>query len=274
MSSHKLVMVTGANRGIGRAICTTLLSHPALTSHSLTLYATSRQGSDLKLSASSSNQRTRYASLDITSSSSIENLISELDSLDQKVDILINNAGVNLDDDFSPSNARKTIDTNYRGTLAVCTAILPLLTPKTGRIVNLSSAGSSLDPFSPALAQRFRTLSSLDDLDVFMREYLDAVVAGKDAELGFPSRRSYGVSKAAVNALTAILARENAGHATINCCCPGWVDTDMGNLVGKPWKTPEQGARIPVRLAVGDVGVMIALGGLERARFRSGSVRA
>jgi carbonyl reductase 1 len=254
MSSAKVIIVTGANRGIGRAICTTLLSHPSLTSHPLTIYATSRQGSNLNLPTSSSNQKIHYPPLDITSTSSIAALTSDLESSHQKVDILINNAGINLDDNFSPSNAEKTLDTNYRGTLNICTAILPFLTPGTGRIVNLSSAGSSLHPFSPALAQRFRNVSTIEDLDAFMSEYLDAVKAGKDVELGFSSRRSYGVSKAAVNALTAVLARENEGRATVNCCCPGWVDTGMGNLVGKPPKTAEQGARIPVKLAVGNLG--------------------
>jgi carbonyl reductase 1 len=254
MSSPKVIIVTGANRGIGRAICTTLLSHPSLTSHPLTIYATSRQGSNLNIPTSSSNQKIHYPPLDITSTSSIAALTSDLESSHQKVDILINNAGINLDDNFSPSNAEKTLDTNYRGTLNICTAILPLLTPGTGRIVNLSSAGSSLDPFSPALAQRFRNVPTIEDIDAFMREYLDAVKAGKDVELGFPSRRSYGVSKAAVNALTSVLARENEGRAKINCCCPGWVDTGMGNLVGKPPKTAEQGAIIPVRLAVGNLG--------------------
>lgn len=254
MSSESLIVVTGANRGIGHAICTTLLSHPSLTSRPLSLYATSRQGTDIALHTKSPHQKIHYQSLDIISSSSIASLTSELESLNQTVDVLINNAGVNLDDDFSPSNTKKTLDTNYRGTLNVCNAILPLLTPGTGRIVNLSSAGSSLNPFSPALAKRFRTLSNLEDLEKLMKEYLDAVAAGKDEEKGFTSRRSYGVSKAAVNALTAILARENEGRAMINCCCPGWVDTEMGSLVGKPSKTPEEGARIPVRLAVGDVG--------------------
>ncbi|KAJ4354261.1 uncharacterized protein N0V89_005995 [Didymosphaeria variabile] len=199
-------------------------------------------------------QKIQYPSLDINSSSSIADLISSLKSLNQKVDILINNAGINLDDHFSPSNAKKTLDTNYRGTLNVCKAVLPLLAPKTGRIVNLSSVGSSLDPFSPALAQRYRTISTLEDLETFMSEYENAVANSTDTELGFPSQCSYSVSKAAVNAFTAILARENEGRVIVNCCCPGWVNTDMGNQVGKPPKTPEEGARIPVRLAIGDVG--------------------
>ena len=47
----------------------------------------------------------------------------------------------------------------------------------------------------------------------------------------------YSVSKACLNAVTIILARENP-HLLINACCPGWVDTEMGNIAGsKPPKT-------------------------------------
>ena len=56
-----------------------------------------------------------------------------------------------------------------------------------------------------------------------------------------------------MNALTRILARQNPG-LIVNACCPGWVKTDMGVMVGRPPKTPEEGAQIPVRLAVGDIG--------------------
>lgn len=250
MSSSKLIVVTGANRGIGKAICATLLSHPSLPS--VTLYATSRAGEDLGLESSSKHE-IHYPSLDITSSNSISALVDEIKSLNQPLDILINNAGVNLDDQFSASNAKKTLDTNYRGTLSVCRAFLPLMTPDTGRIVNLSSIGSSLDPFGKETATRYRTVSSLSDLESFMREYEVAVEKGNETDLGFPPQRAYSVSKAAVNSFTAILAREKSNIA-INCCCPGWVNTDMGNQVGKPPKTPEQGAKIPVRLAVGDLG--------------------
>ena len=44
------------------------------------------------------------------------------------------------------------------------------------------------------------------------------------------------MSKALVNGMTATLARENSGM-TINCCCPGWVDTDMGQVMGQPPKS-------------------------------------
>jgi len=45
----------------------------------------------------------------------------------------------------------------------------------------------------------------------------------------------YAISKAFVNAIAAILARENPG-LVINNCCPGWVNTDMGSMVGAPPK--------------------------------------
>lgn len=57
--------------------------------------------------------------------------------------------------------------------------------------------------------------------------------------------------------MTALLARENPG-LLVNACCPGWIETEMGWSVTsgrtKPPKTPEEGAIIPVRLAVGDIG--------------------
>jgi carbonyl reductase 1 len=170
---------------------------------------------------------------------------------DKRLDVLINNAGLNLDDKFSPENVSKTLDVNYHGTIAVCQAFLDVLTDD-GRIVNLSSVASTLKPFSAEVQNRFRSVSSIRELHDLMDEYEEAVNEGKDSEAGFPTQRSYSVSKAAINAYTAILAKENSGKL-INCCCPGWVNTDMGNQVGKPPKTPREGATIPVRLALGEL---------------------
>jgi len=65
---------------------------------------------------------------------------------------------------------------------------------------------------------------------------------------------AYKVSKSAQNAFTAVLARENPNVA-INACCPGWVSTDMGKMIGgQPPKSPEEGARIPYRLGFKDIG--------------------
>ena len=138
----------------------------------------------------------------------------------------------------------------------MCQAFMPLLSP-TGRIVNLSSVGSSLKAYSPAIQQRFRNPNmTSQDLETLAVEFEASVERGTESKDGFGgSGRSYSFSKACVNAFTAILAREQAARdQNINCCCPGWVATDMGFLVGKAPKKPIDGARIPVHVAFDDIG--------------------
>lgn len=241
--------LTFQNRGIGRAICDSILSHPSLASSPVTLYATSRSGDDFGI-VGQSNQKIIYPSLDIADPSSITAFGKTLSS----VDVLINNAGINVDDTFTYGNVRKTLDTNYRGTLAMCQMILPYL-GEGSRIVNVSSAASGLSKFSKEIQQRFRSAGNLGEVETLAQEYEGAVKSGQLEGSGWPTRAlSYSVSKALMNSFTHVLAKENPA-VLVNCCCPGWVDTDMGKQVGdNPAKTPEQGARIPVRLALGDIG--------------------
>ncbi|KAF1344460.1 hypothetical protein BDV97DRAFT_54145 [Delphinella strobiligena] len=175
-----------------------------------------------------------------------------------KLDVLINNAGINTQPEHSPDSVKKTLDTNYRGTLNMCQTFLPLVSSsdKQGRIVNISSVGSSLHIYGKAVQQRFRDSNmTLKDLEQLAQEYQSAVEAGEEEAKGFGGKgQSYSVSKACVNALTAILARESKDKVLSNACCPGWVDTDMGGILGKPPKAPSDGAKIPVRLAFGDIG--------------------
>lgn len=119
----------------------------------------------------------------------------------------------------------------------MCQTFHPLLRPH-GRIVNVSSTASSLSNYTPALQSRFRSPTmTLSDLEAMVDEYQAAANNGTERQNGWP-KQAYAVSKAAMNALTATLARENAG-LVINSCCPGWVATDMGRMVGStPSKAP------------------------------------
>lgn len=137
----------------------------------------------------------------------------------------------------------------------MCQTFIPILR-KNGRIVNVSSIGSTLKLYSDDLKKRFRsselTLQALEDMIVSyqvccnqrsirqrtLKEYQACVDHSTESQNGWPvNRQSYSVSKASINALTAILARENP-EVFINACCPGWVSTDMGKMVGTPTKHP------------------------------------
>lgn len=103
------------------------------------------------------------------------------------------------------------------------------------------------------------SLTSKSDKAIHADFTKQAVKDGREAEAGFfGPGRSYSVSKACMNALTAAFSRTHKTGLTINACCPGWINTDMGLLVAsrktQPPKTPQEGASIPVRLALDDIG--------------------
>lgn len=133
--------------------------------------------------------------------------------------------------------------------MAITQSLLPFLaatkaeTGRTARVVNVSSVGSQLHIYSEAVAQRFRNPEmTFQELESMAAEYEGIVSEGREKAMGWGGRgQAYSVSKACVNAFTAILAREQGrdgdGGVLFNACCPGWVDTDMGGLVGKPPKS-------------------------------------
>ena len=103
------------NRGIGEAIAQILARDHQ---DPLVLYATCRQGSNLAFKTAERTQ-VLYAKLDIADRSSVESLASRVQDEQGVVDVLINNAGVNVDDEYSAENVKVTLDTNVRGTLQV-----------------------------------------------------------------------------------------------------------------------------------------------------------
>ncbi|KAL6711549.1 hypothetical protein ACN47E_004483 [Coniothyrium glycines] len=248
MSKPLVVVVTGANRGIGRAICEHLAKHHTSP---LVLYAASRAGAEPDIK--STTVTLKPARLSLTDSSTIDSLASAIKSAHGGCDVVINNAGVYYySENITPQQRRETLDANYKGTLRVCQTFIPIMRPG-GRIVNLSSQSGQLHYFAPELRKRFLDPAmTLDQLSKLVAEYSDVAAKGEEAERGWPPM-TYFTSKAALNAGTRILARDNP-DLLINCCCPGWVSTDLGSQAGKPPKTSEEGARVPLHLAFGDIG--------------------
>jgi len=135
----KTVLVTGANRGIGRA-----LIEEALRRGARRVYAGTRQP------FSHPDERVTPLMLDVTSPEQIEAAVGQVESLD----ILINNAGVARYDDLSDRSVlQQHLDVNLFGTYGVTQAFLPLLTSAQGAIVNnVSMMAQAPFPVTPAYA--------------------------------------------------------------------------------------------------------------------------
>jgi len=257
-AASKTVVLTGGNKGIGKAIAILMLK---TTKEPLTLYLTARQAAlgeaaveDIKSSGllSQSGSSLLFHPLDITSQSSVDTLASYLKKEHGQIDVLVNNAGIATKGNrFDSEVVHQTLDCNYYGAQRICDAILPLINPSGGRLVSVSStAGALLGIPSESLRERFAdpklTHAQLDEL---MGKFQKDVDAGTYKEEGWPES-AYKISKVGMTALTKIYAREHPGML-VNACCPGWVKTDMAP---QGTKTPEEGASTPTLLAIGDIG--------------------
>jgi NAD(P)-dependent dehydrogenase (short-subunit alcohol dehydrogenase family) len=136
---NKTILITGANRGIGRA-----LVEEALKRGAKRVYAAMRQP------FAHSDGRVTPLTLDVTDATQIQGAVKDVGSLD----ILVNNAGVDLHDDLSDrAGIDRHLAVNFFGTHGVTQAFLPLLARSAGAIVNvLSLAALASVPFSPAYA--------------------------------------------------------------------------------------------------------------------------
>ncbi len=133
----KTILITGANRGIGRA-----LVNEALRRGARRVYAGTRGA------IQNSDRRLTPLTLDVTNVSQIQRAAEQVDSLD----VLINNAGVAIYDDLSDiSVVEKHLAVNFLGLLKVTNAFLPLLKRSKGAIINnLSLAGLAALPIIPS----------------------------------------------------------------------------------------------------------------------------
>jgi NAD(P)-dependent dehydrogenase (short-subunit alcohol dehydrogenase family) len=124
----KTVLVTGANRGLGRA-----LVDEALRRGAARVYAASRRPIDVP------DPRVTPLILDVTEPAQIQEAVDRVESLD----ILVNNAGVSVADDLSDRSAfERHLAVNLYGTLDVTRAFLPSLVRSRGAVVNVVSLGA------------------------------------------------------------------------------------------------------------------------------------
>ena len=204
MSTKKIALITGANKGIG------LETARQLGQQGITVLAGARD----EIKANKAAEDLRKAGLDVhgivldvNNADSIQKAAARIGRDYGRLDILVNNAGVMLDDPKKkPSEQslevwRKTFETNLFGLVATTQALLPLLRKSAaGRIVNLSSILGSI------------TLHATPGSPIY--------------DMKMPA---YDVSKSAVNAFTVHLAWElKDTPIKVNAAHPGWVKTEMG----------------------------------------------
>jgi NAD(P)-dependent dehydrogenase (short-subunit alcohol dehydrogenase family) len=167
--SDKAVLVTGANRGIGRA-----LIEEALTRGANRVYAAARQP------MTHPDARVTPVTLDVTNAAQIRRAVDDVESLD----ILINNAGLALYDDLSdPAPLEQQLAVNLFGTYGVTQAFLPLLTRSRGAIVNVGSVTAFaalpvIPAYSISKAAVFNLTQSLRALLAGQGVSVHAVLAG------------------------------------------------------------------------------------------------
>ena len=130
MKNSKVILVTGASSGIGRA-CAELLHHRAHI-----VYGTSRNPASISVPW-------RMIELDVTCDELVSTAVARIVAEQGRIDIVINNAGLVMAgaiEDTSLDEARCQLDTNFFGVLRVCKAVLPSMREKrAGLIINIGS---------------------------------------------------------------------------------------------------------------------------------------
>lgn len=187
-------LITGASRGIGREVARTLASRGWRVLSAVRDAASAPPGTQAEI-------------VDLEDPRSIEALAERLRARTERLDALVNNAGLYR------GPARRIWQVNVLGPLLLTRALEPLLAPH-ARVVMVTSGLGRLSAQAADLVERLSEPDlSLDDLERLANEAPDG----------------YGASKAALDAMARLFARELKPRGIlVNAISPGWVRTDMG----------------------------------------------
>lgn len=239
-------VVTGGSRGIGRAVSLALAGEGADVAVN---YNREKGKAEEVCKEMRAMGRDAFPfSADVSDQAQADALIQEAIKRWGRVDILINNAGISPGGgmasvtQFSLEEWHKVLDVNLNGPLYTMRAVLPHMRERrTGKIVNISSNITRRLP---------------------------------------PRSANYTVSKAALEALTVIVSKEEARNGIrVNCICPGLIETDMADAAFNRMSEAERRAfldAIPMG-RIGqpqEIGEVVAFLVSERASYITGQVIA
>lgn len=199
---HKVALITGASKGIGKGIAIGL----AHLGYQTILIG--RNEDDLKQVVheiqTNGHKDPGYYILDITDSESVNETIEDIATRHGRIDILVNNAGIHRKGslDLSEKEFRALIETNITGQFIVSKAVVPVMKKRgSGYIFNIAS---------------------------------------RSATVGFAGTGGYCASKFGMLGLSESLYRELTPQGIkVTALCPAWVNTDMADRAGSPLE-PDQ----------------------------------
>jgi 3-oxoacyl-[acyl-carrier protein] reductase len=207
--NSRVILITGANGGLGQAIARTFLDESPANVVWLGVHSRREQADKL---VQENSTRCFGVTLDVASPESWKLALQGILSRHSRLDVLVNNAGRHEDAllaTMPPESWQRVLATNLDGVFHGCQAVLPtMISQHAGWIINLSSLSALLAPAGQA---------------------------------------SYAAAKAGVVALTQSLAKEVARIGiTVNAICPGFVETEaLAHLAGEEKKAAQM--RIPMR---------------------------
>lgn len=235
--TDKVVLVTGASRGIGKAIAIAFAKEGAKVA--INYNSSEKQAKELAKQIISLGGAAIAVRCDVSQESAVKKMVQTIVKKFKTIDVLVNNAGIVFDVPLLERTTKqwhRTLDVNLYGTF-LCSkyVIKEMKKNNTGKIVNISST-SAINSFSP------------DSID-------------------------YDASKAGIIALTKNLAREFAPLINVNAIAPGWVNTDINNDLSKEYISKEVEKIYVKRFAqpeeIANVALFLAS---EDASFMTGSI--